>query len=122
VVSPSLLANGNGTITDIPALQCCVDNWDWALWCETFDIPMAMLSIAHAFDTDDAALHACVAGLGTVLAPTILTGREIRSGALVVMPGYEPVEAGAYRYQRRSEARVVRQFCDWMDSEMRGLE
>lgn len=122
VVSPSLLANGNGTITDIPALQCCVGNWDWALWCETFAIPLATLSIAHAFDTDDAALHACVAGLGTVLAPTILTGREIRSGALVVLPGYEPVDAGTYRYQRRSEARVVRQFCDWMDSEMRNLE
>lgn len=126
VVSPSLLArDGNGqeiTISDVPALQCAAGNWDWKLWCETLDISLADLTFAHEFDTDDAALHACVAGLGMVLAPPILTARETRSGALVALPGYEPVEIGAYRYQRRSESRVVRQFCGWMDAEMRGLE
>lgn len=126
VASPSLLARGPGsrkiTVADLPALQCSVGNWDWKLWCETFGISPADLSVTHEFDTDDAALHACVAGLGMVLAPTILTGRETRSGALVVLPGYEPVEAGTYRYQRRSESRVVRQFCGWMDTEMQNLE
>ena len=125
VVSPSLMARDIGQeiiVPDVPALQCCVGNWDWKLWCETFDISPADLSLAHAFDTDDAALHACVAGLGMLLAPTILTGRETKSGALVVLPGYEPVETGTYRYQRRSESRAVRQFCGWMDTEMRNLE
>ena len=133
VVSPSLLEKisaGRATsvtdrpmtsVTDLPALQCCIGNWDWKLWCETFGIPATALSITHEFDTDDASLHACVAGLGTVLAPTILTEREIRSGALVVLPGCEAVEAGTYRYRRRSESRVVRQFCTWMDGEMRGM-
>ena len=125
VVSPTLLARDASqeiAVPDIPALQCCVGNWDWKLWCETFDISPADLSLAHAFDTDDAALHACVAGLGMLLAPTILTGRETKSGALVTLPGYEPVETGTYRYQRRSESRAVRQFCGWMDTEMRNLE
>jgi len=125
VVSPTLLARDASqeiAVLDIPALQCCVGNWDWKLWCETFDISPADLSLAHAFDTDDAALHACVAGLGMLLAPTILTGRETKSGALVTLPGYEPVETGTYRYQRRSESRAVRQFCGWMDTEMRNLE
>ena len=125
VVSPSLMARDIGqeiAVPNVPALQCCVGNWDWKLWCETFDISPADLSLAHAFDTDDAALHACVAGLGMLLAPTILTGRETKSGALVVLPGYEPVETGTYRYQRRSESRAVRQFCGWMDTEMRNLE
>jgi len=126
VVSPSLMAGGAGgreiSVPDMPALQCCVGNWDWMLWCEAFDISAAALSLGHAFDTDDAALHACVAGLGMLLAPTILTGREMRSGALVTLPGYEPVETGTYRYQRRSESRTVRQFCSWMDAEMRNLE
>ena len=125
VVSPSLMARDASheiAVPDVPALQCCVGNWDWKLWCETFDISPADLSLAHAFDTDDAALHACVAGLGMLLAPTILTGRETKSGALVVLPGYEPVETGTYRYQRRSESRAVRQFCGWMDTEMRNLE
>ena len=125
VVSPSLMARDISqeiAVPDVPALQCCVGNWDWKLWCETFDISPADLSLAHAFDTDDAALHACVAGLGMLLAPTILTGRETKSGALVTLPGYEPVETGTYRYQRRSESRAVRQFCGWMDTEMRNLE
>lgn len=125
VVSPSLLAKNTSqeiAVPNIPALQCCVGNWDWKLWCETFNISLADLSLTHAFDTDDAALLGCVAGLGIVLAPTILTGREMKSGALVTLPGYEPVEMGAYRYQRRSESRAVRQFCGWMDTEMRNLE
>lgn len=125
VVSPSLLARNTGmetAVLDVPALQCCVGNWDWKLWCETFNISLEDLSLAHAFDTDDAALHACVAGLGTVLAPTILTARETRSGALATLPGYDPVETGTYRYRRRSESRAVRQFCGWMDIEMRNLE
>ncbi|MGO4326953.1 LysR family transcriptional regulator [Cupriavidus sp. 2TAF22] len=126
VVSPSLLARDTNrreiTVSDVPALQRAAGNWDWKLWCETFDISLAELSFAHEFDTDDAALHACVAGLGMVLAPPILTARETQAGALVVLPGYEPVEIGTYRYQRRSESRVVRQFCSWMDTEMRNLE
>ncbi|MEF0942767.1 LysR family transcriptional regulator [Rhizobium sp. BR 362] len=126
VVSPGLLAkdanNREIAIRHLPALQCSVDNWDWKLWCETFSVSLTGLSFAHAFDTDDAALHACVAGLGMVLAPTILTGRETKSGALVTLPGYEAVETGTYRYQRRSESRAVRQFCGWMDTEMRNLE
>lgn len=125
VVSPSLLAKNTIqeiAVPDIPALQCCVGNWDWKLWCETFNISLADLSLTHAFDTDDAALLGCVAGLGMVLAPTILTGREMKSGALVTLPGYEPVETGTYRYQRRSESKAVRQFCGWMDTEMRNLE
>lgn len=126
VVSPNLLAkHADGravTVQDVPVLRCAAGNWDWKLWCETSGISLAELTFAHEFDTDDAALHACVAGLGIMLAPPILTTRETRSGALVALPGYEPVEMGSYRYRRRSEARVVRQFCGWMDAEMRGLE
>ncbi|MCF1465040.1 LysR family transcriptional regulator [Agrobacterium vitis] len=126
MISPSLLAaNAEArkvTIQDIPALQCAANNWDWKLWCETSGVSPADLSFSHQFDTDDAALHACVAGLGMVLAPSILAAREIQSGALVGLPGYEPVEIGSYRYQRRSDSRVVRQFCSWIDAEARNRE
>lgn len=126
VVSPNLLATSSSgrekAVQDLPALQCAAGNWDWKLWCQAFDISLAELSFAHEFDTDDAALHACVAGLGMVLAPPILTARETGSGALVTLPGYEPVEIGAYRYQRRSESKVVRKFCGWLDAETRSLD
>ncbi|OJF90094.1 LysR substrate-binding domain-containing protein [Pararhizobium antarcticum] len=126
VVSPSLLARDGdlpeSTISDVPALQCAAGNWDWKLWCAKSGVPMKHLTFAHEFDTDDAALHACVAGLGMVLAPHLLTSREIRSGTLTALPGYKPVEIGSYRYLRRSESRLVRQFCAWMEAEMRGVE
>ena len=122
-VSPNLLARGGGgmTVSEVPAVQCAPGNWDWKLWCEKSGVSLNDLSFSHAFDTDDAALHACVAGLGMVLAPPILTAREVRSGTLVALPGYGPVEIGAYRYQRRSESRMVRRFCGWMDDEMRDI-
>jgi LysR family glycine cleavage system transcriptional activator len=126
MISPSLLArNAHGqeiAIQGMPALQCAAGNWDWKLWCERSGVSMADLSFSHEFDTDDAALHACVAGLGVVLAPPILTARETQSGALVTLPGYEPVEMGSYRYQCRSDSRVVRKFCSWIDTEGRNFE
>lgn len=126
VVSPSLLArNGNSheiTVSDVPAIRCAPGNWDWKLWCEKSEVLLAQLSFNHEFDTDDAALHASAAGLGMVLAPPLLTIKETRSGLLTVLPGYEPVEIGTYRYLRRSESRVARQFCSWMEAEMRSLE
>lgn len=126
VVSPNLLPRDGQrhriAVTDVPALQRAAGNWDWALWCQSFDVPLEGLSFSHAFDTDDAALHACVGGLGVVLAPPVLTVRETRSGALVALPGYDPIEIGVYRYRRRSESRAVRQFCGWMQAEIQELE
>lgn len=126
VVSPALLARDDNrrktTVSNIPALRCAPGNWDWKLWCEESGISIADMAFVHEFDTDDAALHACVAGLGTVLAPPILTARETRSGALVALPGYESAAIGAYRYKRRSGSRVVRKFCAWLEAEMQNFE
>jgi len=87
VVSPSLWQKAP-RVESSPFQMCRRSNaaWatgDWELCCESFDISPTTLCLAHAFDTDDAALHACVAGLGMLLAPTILTGSETRSSALV---------------------------------------
>lgn len=123
VVSPRLLtAYASADISAVPALQCAQGNWDWKLWCKTTGTPFQSLSFHHTFDTDDAAIHAAVAGLGMVLAPPLLTSKETQSGALVALPGYEPVEIGTYRYLHRSESRIVRQFCRWLHTETQGLE
>lgn len=122
VVAPRLLTGGTHgqkiAIADLPAIQRAVGNWDWERWGANFGISLADLRFTHAFDTDDAALHACVAGLGMVLAPPILTAREMRSGTLAVLPGFEPVRIGTYRCQRRSESQVARRFCEWLETEM----
>lgn len=126
VVSPHLLSSGarrkRRLITDLPAIQRANGNWDWAYWGSNFGISPTDLHFAHAFDTDDAALQACVAGLGVVLAPPILTREERSAGILVALPGFDAIKIGEYRYQRRSESRVARRFCEWMEAEARTAE
>lgn len=126
LVSPHLLSPNSRqielSIFDLPAIQRAARNWDWASWGRNFGISPTDLHIAHTFDTDDAALQACVAGLGVVLAPPILTRKELRTGILVALPGFEAVKIGEYRYQRRSESRVVRRFCEWMEAEVQATE
>ena len=126
VASPNLLKtvtnSSAATIAGLPAIQCARGNWDWSLWCAAANIRLTDLSFGNEFDTDDAAIHCCVAGLGVMLAPTILTSRETQSGTLLPVPGCKPIETGTYRYQRRSETRAVRQFCSWLETEMRSAE
>lgn len=118
VAAPSLLRAMEGAaIAGLPAIQCTRDNWDWRLWCAKTGVPFERMTFTHAFDTDDAALHACVAGLGIMLGPPLLTRREVASGALVELSAFTPVELGSYRFVRHSDRRAVRQFCRWMCQE-----
>jgi len=123
VIAPKLLVDAADrqttvAIGDVPAIQRAAGNWDWEHWARQSGITLADLRITHAFDTDDAAIHACVAGLGMVLAPPILTATEMRSGSLAALPGYRPVNIGAYRYKRYGSSRTVRRFCGWLEAEM----
>ena len=126
VASPALLASaGYESALDlerIPALQCAQDNWDWSLWTRTLGLEPRVINIQHVFDTDDAALHAATAGLGMVLAPAFLTEREIRSGGLVALPGFGPVDLGHYRVVfQRHENRMTRKFRKWLGEEMQRM-
>ena len=88
----------------------------------TLHIERDAIQIQHVFDTDDAALHAATAGLGMVLAPAFLTEREIRSGGLVALPGFGPVDLGHYRVVfQRHENRMTRKFRKWLGEEMQRM-
>lgn len=119
VAAPALLKGkaitGVSDFHKIPALKCARNNWDWKRWCVEVGLPFEGMTIPHEFDTDDAALHAAVAGLGMVLASPLLIAPELRSGTLVVVPGSDPVELGHYELIiGRPETRAVRQFCKWL--------
>ena len=123
VLSPGLLAaldyRGPADIARVPALQCARENWDWKMWAGQLGMDADRIAIAHAFDTDDAALHAAAAGLGMVLAPALMIRREVRAGTLTELPGFDPVELGNFRLLVRTEpGRLVRQFRDWLRKEM----
>ena len=100
VISPKLLAQcgyeRKDDISLIPALICTKDNWDWQYWQQQMGIESGTLNFAHRFDTDDAAIHAAVAGLGMVLATPLATRAELKAGSLVELPFYKPLLTGAF--------------------------
>lgn len=118
VVAPALLAENDATLENMPIICSARDNWDWRLWCKESGYPFDTLKLAHEFDGDDSALHACVAGMGIVLAPSILIQREVQTGALVAMPNQPSVLLGSYRIRRQSGRSAVRKFGDWLRAEM----
>ena len=72
VISPGLLQDSGyqvkNDISNIPAITCTTDNWDWLYWEQEMGIEKGSIEYVHQFDSDDAAIHAAVAGLGMVLA------------------------------------------------------
>lgn len=123
VLSPPLLASsgylGRDDIGKIPALKCTEDNWDWRIWADRMNVAGTDIRIVHEFDTDDAALHAAVAGFGMVLAPALMTKTEIGTGTLIALPGFEPIEIGRYHLlvgPRRDG--MVNRFRKWILAEM----
>jgi LysR family glycine cleavage system transcriptional activator len=123
LLSPGLLrASGfsrTGRLADVPALKCAAGNWDWRLWAERLALPAQDITIAHEFDTDDAAIRAASAGLGMVLSPTLITAAELEAGTLVPLPGFPAVELGCYRLVTRPRpGRMVRDFADWLRAEI----
>lgn len=123
VLAPSLLQRvGFDTPKDalkIPAISCTTNNWDWRLWAKQYGLAFNEMSFAGHFDIDDAALHGATAGLGMVLAPEFMTRAEIAAGTLVELPGFEPIEMGAYYLlQGPRTGGVVRSFRRWLLSEL----
>nr|WP_210285982.1 LysR substrate-binding domain-containing protein [Aureimonas jatrophae] len=127
MVAPRLPAlaiyQSRSDIAAIPALRCTPDDWDWTLWCRSQRIDVDMVRIGHAFDTDDAAIRGAVAGVGMVLASSLLTQAELQGGALVALAGFEPVELGCYEIEMRDgERSAVRKFRQWLTDEAEGRQ
>lgn len=123
LLSPALLQTSRfpetGTLRDVPALQCAAGNWDWKLWTDKHGFPDEEITIAHTFDTDDAAIRAAAAGLGMVLSTAFLTTDEVRAGTLVALPGFAPIELGRYRLVMHAQpSRMAGHFRDWLRQEI----
>lgn len=127
VLAPELLrASGYALRKDIglvPAITCAADNWDWKLWAGQMDVPIEDIKFADQFDMDDAALHAATAGMGMVLAPSLMTISELKAGSLVVLPDVEPAELGAfYLLTGLRSGGVVKKFRNWLMKELTSLK
>lgn len=119
VISPALLAAcGYESLLDVakvPALKATTDNWDWSQWARAFGVERSAIHIAHAFDTDDAAIHAAIAGLGMTLAPPLLTTKEFAAGSLVELPGTPHLQFGEFRLIRSGHGRALAErLANWL--------
>lgn len=133
VLSPALLAKSGyrrlADISSIPVLSATPDDWDWRAWSGSAEVrdclgdgaaAVAFKSarVADRFDTDDAAIHGAVAGIGMILMPPVLTQREIETGSLVELPGAPAVHLGAFHLAVTPRPRaVVERFRKWLLSE-----
>lgn len=127
VISPRLLAkcnyNGKKDISNIPALTCTFDNWDWLYWEQEMGIGYEKITYVHNFDSDDAAIRASVAGLGMVLATPLTTRIELDSGALVELPYFDPLLTGHYCIvPGRRKTKLLEQFQDWLIATLQNQE
>ncbi|PCJ86203.1 MAG: transcriptional regulator [Hyphomicrobiales bacterium] len=123
VLSPALLQQSGylsrKDMALVPAIICTENNWDWQQWARHFDVPIADMQFTDQFDMDDAALHAATAGLGMVLAPSLMTMTEINAGLLVVLPDVEPLELGAfYLISGPRTNGIIKSFRKWLLSEL----
>lgn len=126
VLSPGLMQattyQSRADIGAVPAITCTDNNWDWAFWANQMGLAMGELRFADHFDIDDAALRAATAGLGMVLAPELLIRAELDAGTLVPLPGFEPIELGAfYLVTGPRTGGIVRSFCNWLRAELATL-
>ena len=117
LLSPALLdrLGARCDISNIPALQCAKDNWDWHDWQAAAGRADQPLKFDGRFDLDDAALRAAVAGMGMVLSPAFMAQDDIDAGRLVPVPDAPAVALGYYDVQLGPRDTGLRnQFCNWL--------
>ncbi len=119
VCSPHLFSSHNcgeeaKQVLDLPLLLDTADAWSWHRWCERAGFAFEPRGGTLVFDTDEAAIDACMSGLGVGQANPSFVERELRSGQLLVLyPSVAPV-VGAYEIAKAQGARLPQGFLEWL--------
>lgn len=124
-LAPSLLTRlgPNPALSDVPALQCSQNNWDWSLWHEQSGCLDQPLQYGSQFDLDDSGLRAAAAGVGMVLASGFLIADDLAAGRLVALPDAPEVTLGHYMIQHRTRATTrALAFARWLIRECHSTE
>lgn len=116
-LAPALLEKlgPSPALSEVPALQCSQNNWDWLLWLDLAGRSDLALNYGSQFDLDDSGLRAAVAGMGMVLASEFLVSDDLAGGRLVAFPGAPEVTLGHYvLVSRTRETAITRAFTRWL--------
>ncbi|MDX1170126.1 LysR family transcriptional regulator [Sinorhizobium medicae] len=103
-----------GQVLDLPLLLDTADGWSWHRWCECAGFAFEPRGGTLVFDTDEAAIDACISGLGVGQVNPSFVERELRSGQLLALsPTLAPI-VGAYEIAKAQSARLPQGFFEWL--------
>lgn len=101
-------------LLDLPILLDTADAWSWQRWCEAAEIEFLPRGGSITFDTDEASIDACIAGLGIGQASPALVERELKEGSLVMLcPDIDPI-VGAYEIAGSTATGSLSGFDKWL--------
>lgn len=119
VCSPRLLGDRGAavetdTLFDLPVLLDTADAWSWQRWCEAAGVEFRPRAGAMTFDTDEAAIDACLSGLGVGQANPAFVEDELAGGRLVALcPAFSAL-VGAYIVSADKPCLLGTQFMSWL--------
>lgn len=119
VCTPQLLRGLAGPLSpealfDLPVLLDTADAWSWLQWSASAGVAFAPKAGAITFDTDEAAIDACISGLGVGQANPAFIENELRSGMLVALCPEITAIVGAYEASIDTSTALSQQFSSWL--------
>lgn len=99
---------------DLPVLLDTVDAWSWLQWSASAGVAFAPKVGAITFDTDEAAIDACLSGLGIGQANPAFIENELKSGMLVPLCPRISAIVGAYEVAVNTSTALSRRFSSWL--------
>jgi LysR family glycine cleavage system transcriptional activator len=121
VCSPSLLTSGTvpasaEDVLKLPILLDTIDGWAWHRWCDAAGTAFRPVGGSIAFDTDEAAIDACLSGLGVAQANAAFVEPMLAQGRLLWLCPAVRAPVGSYAAVARRPGRVATSFLRWLGS------
>jgi len=119
VCSPSVLRSGAApasaeALLKLPILLDTIDGWAWHRWCDAAGTAFRPTDGCIAFDTDEAAIDACLSGLGVAQANAAFVEPMLAQGRLVWLCPAIRAPVGSYAAVARRPSRVATSFLNWL--------
>lgn len=127
LVAPALLGPGGGhdwreALARLPIiLSSSVDQANWLAYCRAVEMDPGALRIAGRFDTDHAAIEACLAGLGVFIPALAFMEEHVRQRRLVPVHDCPAVVLGSFHIRTATPPRrAAMSFLRWLRRQAAG--
>jgi LysR family glycine cleavage system transcriptional activator len=119
VCSPGLLTSGETpasaeAVLKLPILLDTVDGWAWHRWCDAAGTVFRPTGGCIAFDTDEAAIDACLSGLGVAQANAAFVEPMLTQGRLLRLCPAIQAPVGRYAALVRRSSQRAGAFLAWL--------